>query len=59
MREAHILKKDRFPNPVRWEDGKAKKVEVATKYAEVRIKLCELADQLEKNNATIVLSVLH
>lgn len=46
VREAHILKQDRFPDPVRWEVGKAKKVEVAGKYADVRIKLCNLADQL-------------
>jgi len=59
VREAHILKLERFPDPVKWEEGRAKKVEVAGKYADVRIKLCNLADLLEKNDADVVLSVLN
>ena len=58
VRESHILKKERFPDPVKWEEGQAKKLEVAGKYAQVRIQLCDLADELEKNDAGVVLSVL-
>ena len=50
---------ERFPDQVKWEEGRAKKVEVAIKYADVRIRLCNLADLLEKNDADVVLSVLN
>ena len=58
-REAHILKQKRFPDPVRWENTKDKKVLVAGKYADVRIMLCDLADRLENSNADVVMSVLN
>lgn len=34
------------------------KVAVSDKYARVRIKLCELADELAENDADVVLAVL-
>ena len=49
---------ERFPEPTNIEAGGDVRAAIAQRYAEVRIKLCDLADELGKHNAEEVHSVL-
>ena len=49
---------EQFPDPIKNIDSMSVKVAISDKYARVRIKLCELADELAENDADVVLSVL-
>ena len=49
---------ERFPEPIENIRSKAVKIEVSGRYAEVRFKLRDLADELEQGSANIALAVL-
>ena len=49
---------ERFPDPIKNIDSASAKVAISDKYAKIRIKLCDLADELAENDADIVLAVL-
>ena len=48
----------RFPDPIEHIGSTSAKVEVSGRYAEVRYRLRDLADELEFYNANIALAVL-
>ena len=48
----------RFPDPIQHFDSTAVKVEISSRYAQVRFKLRDLADELATSNANVVLAVL-
>ena len=58
LRDKQTLQMARFPDPIEHLGSKAAKVEVSGRYAEVRFKLRDLADELEQGNANIALAVL-
>ena len=58
LRDKQTLQMERFPDPIEHLGSKTVKIEVSGRYAEVRFKLRDLADELEQGNANIALAVL-
>ena len=58
LRDKQTLQMARFPEPIEHLGSTTAKVEVSGRYAEVRFKLRDLADELANSNANIVLAVL-
>ena len=58
LRDKQILQMRRFPDPIQHFDSTAVRVEVSGRYAQVRIRLADLADELAESHADIVLAVL-
>ena len=58
LRDKQTLQMERFPAPIEHISNKAVKIEVSGRYAEVRFRLRDLADELEQGSANIALAVL-
>ena len=58
LRDKQTLQMARVPEPIEHLGSTAAKVEVSGRYAAVRIKLRDLADELEQSNPNIALAVL-
>ena len=58
LRDKQTLQMRRFPEHIEHLGSTTAKVEVSGRYAEVRFKLRDLADELANSNANIVLAVL-
>ena len=58
LRDKKILQMERFPGPINEYQTEAVQLAVTGRYAKVRIKLCDLADELADHDAKVVLSVL-